>query len=196
MEALERLKSGLRSAMRRELKKMTEGKRLSDSEKLRANLRQQRFFRDAVSILFFAPLPEEPDLWPLLNETLATQKMTALPCFDADSQNYLTRRVTDIHVEILSGRFGIREPASSCVAIPLEELDVVLVPGVAFDANGHRLGRGKGFYDRLLENFGGKKIGIAFDEQIVDAVPAEKNDVRMDLILTPTRCVTKDRQTS
>lgn len=169
---------------------------MSDSEKLCANLRQQRFFQEAVSILFFAPLPEEPDLWPLLNETLATQKMAALPCFDADSQSYLTRRVRDIHVEILSGRFGIREPSSSCVAIPLEDLDLVLVPGVAFDANGHRLGRGKGFYDRLLENFGGKKIGIAFDEQIVEAVPSEKNDVRMDLILTPTRCVAKDRQTS
>ena len=175
--------------MRRELKKITGEKRLSDSAKLCANLREQRFFQEAGSILFFAPLPEEPDLWPLLNETLATKKMVALPCFDADSQKYLTRRVTDIHVEILSGRFGIREPAASCVAIPLEELDLVLVPGVAFDANGHRLGRGKGFYDRLLENFTGKKIGTAFDEQMVEAVPVEKNDVRMDLIVTPARCV-------
>ena len=76
-----------------------------------------------------------------------------------------------------------------CVAIPLDDLDLVLVPGVAFNLGGHRLGRGKGFYDRLLQNFSGKKIGVAFDEQIVDALPVEENDVRMDLILTPSRCL-------
>jgi 5-formyltetrahydrofolate cyclo-ligase len=97
--------------------------------------------------------------------------------------------VTDIHVEILSGQFGIREPAPTCVEIPLADLDLVLVPGVAFDASGHRLGRGKGYYDRLLEHFAGKKIGIAFDEQMVGAVPTEKNDGRMDVIVTPTGCV-------
>ena len=160
-----------------------------DSEKLCAKLKEEPFFRNAASILFFAPLPEEPDLWPLLNEMLAGNKMVALPCFDADNQLYQPRRITDIHVEILSGKFGIREPAPTCIAVPLDDLDMVLVPGVAFDLNGHRLGRGKGYYDRLLQNFGGKKMGIAFDEQLVEAVPAESNDVRMDWILTPTRCV-------
>jgi 5-formyltetrahydrofolate cyclo-ligase len=186
---VEKLKSDLRSAMRRELKKMAKEKRLSDSGKLCAGLRQQDFFQNAASILFFAPLPEEPDLWPLLNETLATKKMIALPCFDDENQTYLPRHVKDIHVEIMSGKFGIREPAPTCVAIPLRDLDLVLVPGVAFDTNGHRLGRGKGFYDRLLQNFKGKKIGIAFDEQIVNAIPVEKNDVKVDLVFTPTRCV-------
>ena len=160
-----------------------------DSERLCTKLEEQDAFQKAGAILFFASLPEEPDLWPLLNEVLAGKKLVALPCFDAGNQAYTPRRITDIHVEILSGKFGIREPAPTCVDIPLRDLDVVLVPGVAFGLDGHRLGRGKGYYDRLLENFAGKKIGIAFDEQIVDTIPVEKNDVRMDLILTPTRCV-------
>jgi 5-formyltetrahydrofolate cyclo-ligase len=182
-------KAELRSQIRAMLKNISLEKRKSDSEKLCANLRAQPFFQNAGSILFFAPMPEEPDLWPLLNETLAGKKMVVLPCFDADNQTYLPRRVTDIHVEILSGKFGIREPATTCVAIPLDDLDLVLVPGVAFDLSGHRLGRGKGFYDRLLENFKGEKIGIAFDEQIRDTVPTENNDVQMDLVLTPLRCL-------
>lgn len=185
---LEKQKADLRSAIRGIVKTMTEEKRRMDSEKLCASLRQQNFFQNARSILFFAPLPEEPDLWPLLNETLAGKKLVALPCFDADNGNYLTRHVTDIHVEILSGKFGIREPAPTCIAIPLDDLDLVLVPGVAFDLAGHRLGRGKGFYDRLLQDFSGQKIGIAFDEQIVERVPSEKNDVPMNWILTPARC--------
>jgi 5-formyltetrahydrofolate cyclo-ligase len=186
-------KAALRLKMRALLKSLSAEKRQSDSEKLCANLKAQSLFQSAGSILFFAPLPEEPDLWPLANETLAGKKMIALPCFDADSQAYVPRHVQDIHVEILSGKFGIREPASTCIAIPLDDLDLVLVPGIAFSPDGHRLGRGKGFYDRLLENFTGKKIGIAFDEQMVEAIPVEKNDVVMDLILTPTRCLKREK---
>jgi len=186
-------KSALREKIRTVLKKLPAEKRQEDSEKLCAYLKQQAFFQNARAILFFASLPEEPDLWPLLNDTLAGKKLVALPCFDADYQAYRPRRVTDVHVEILSGKFGIREPATTCVEIPLRDLDLVLVPGMAFDLSGHRLGRGKGFYDRLLENFAGKKIGIAYDEQLVDAVPEEKNDVRMDFVITPTRCVKCDR---
>jgi 5-formyltetrahydrofolate cyclo-ligase len=187
---VEKRKSDLRLAMRQAMGKKSEEMREVDSTRLCAKLKEQPFFQSARSILFFASLPEEePDLWPLLNETLAGKQMVALPCFDADNQIYHPRRVTDVHVEILSGQFGIREPAPTCMAIPWEDLDLVLVPGVAFDVPGHRLGRGKGFYDRMLQNFKGKKIGIAFDEQIVEAVPAEKNDVRMDFVLTPTRCL-------
>lgn len=182
-------KPELRSKIRAALKNLSTEKHASDSQKLCDGLKQQTFFQNAGSILFFASLPEEPDLWPLLNETLAEKKMVALPCFDADNQSYLPRRVKDIHVEILSGQFGIREPAPACVAIPLDDLDLLLVPGIAFDLKGHRLGRGKGYYDRLLQRFSGKKIGIAFDEQIVASVPAEKNDVKMDFILTPAQCV-------
>jgi 5-formyltetrahydrofolate cyclo-ligase len=182
-------KSELRMKIRAAIKSLPTEKRKSDSEKLCAGLKAQPLFQTARSILFFAPLPEEPDLWPLLNETLAGKRMIALPCFDPENEIYHPRRVTDLHVEILSGKFGIREPAETCVAIPPNDLDLVLVPGVAFGLDGHRLGRGKGYYDRLLQDFTGRKIGIAFDEQIVYAVPSEQNDVRMDLILTPTRCV-------
>lgn len=182
-------KNELRVKIRAAVKSLPPKKRKSDSEKICARLRTQSYFQNAHSILFFAPLPQEPDLWPLLNETLAGKKMVALPCFDADNQVYQPRRVMDLHVEILSGKFGIREPVETCVAIPPNDLDLVLVPGVAFGLDGHRLGRGKGYYDRLLQSFSGTKVGVAFDEQIVEAVPSEPNDVRMDVILTPTQSV-------
>lgn len=183
------MKADLRAAMRRMLKEIPDDQRRRDSEALCAILKAQVFFQSAGAILFYAPLPEEPDLWPLLKGTLAEKKLAALPCFDAGNRVYLPRRVTDLHVEILSGQFGIREPATTCLEIPLDNLDAALVPGVAFDLTGRRLGRGKGFYDRLLENFTGKKIGIAFDEQMAERIPAEENDARMDFIVTPTRCV-------
>lgn len=181
------LKAELRSRMRNVLAGFPPEKRQSDSEKLCLNLKEQAFFKNARAILFFAPLPDEPDLWSLVNETIAGKKMVALPCFDTDNEMYLAKGVKDIHVEIVSGKFGVREPAAACIAIPIADLDLVLVPGVAFDEGGHRLGRGKGFYDRLLQDFTGDKIGIAFDEQVVDQVPAGPTDVKMSAILTPLR---------
>lgn len=184
---LQNAKALLRRKVLGELKNLPLEKRQSDSKRLCARLKEEPFFQAAGMILFFAPLPDELDLWPVLEETLAEGKVVALPCFDADNQFYKPRRINNLHVELVSGRFGIREPAPHCIEIPLDDVDLVLVPGVAFDLRGHRLGRGQGFYDRLLANFSGKKIGIAFDEQLVDTIPVEKQDVRMDCILTPTK---------
>src|SRR5262249_41116687 len=114
----QKAKTELRSKIRAVLKSFSLEKRASDSAKLCAALERQELFQRTASILFFAPLPEEPDLWPLLSDVLASKKLVALPCFDSENQSYVPRRVGDIHVEIISGKFGIREPAPTCVAIP------------------------------------------------------------------------------
>jgi len=186
-------KAALRGKVLDRLKAVTPEKRQADSQKLCEALAGQPFFKRANSILFFAPLPAEVDLWPLLEKTLVIEKLVALPCFDAANRLYRSRRVRQLRVEIVFGQFGIREPAATCVEIPLDDLDLVLVPGVAFDGRGNRLGRGKGFYDRLLKDFNGIKAAIAFDEQVVDEVPAEANDVRMDYLVTPIRCLEPKR---
>ena len=133
-------------------------------------------------------MPDEVDVWPLLEETLAGGKMAALPRYDTLSNDYSARHVHHLQTEVEPGQFGIREPKAGCPEIPLERLALILVPGVAFDLRGGRLGRGRGFYDRLLPQIHGVKCGVAFDEQIVDAVPTGNHDVRMDFILTPTHC--------
>jgi 5-formyltetrahydrofolate cyclo-ligase len=74
-----------------------------------------------------------------------------------------------------------------CLAQPVNKLDLVLVPGVAFDLHGRRLGRGKGFYDQLLATVRGTTIGAAFEQQVVREVPVEPHDVYLNCILTPTR---------
>ena len=182
-------KTSLRKQISATLKNLPPEKRKADSENIRQRLKEHITFREAKSVLFFASLPEEVDLWPLLEETVNCGKIVALPGFDVDKQIYRSRHVKSLQVEILSGQFGIREPSPACIEIPLNDLDLVLVPGVAFDLCGNRLGRGKGFYDRLLESFRGHKIGIAFEEQVVDTVPSENLDVKMDAILTPARCI-------
>ena len=89
--------------------------------------------------------------------------------------------------DLSPGRFNVLEPKAGCPSVPLNQLDLVFVPGVAFDFNGRRLGRGKGFYDRLLAEVRGYKCGVAFEVQVIAAVPEEPHDVRVDSILTPAR---------
>jgi len=134
-------------------------------------------------------LPEEPNMWAMLVEALAAGKTVALPAFVAGTSVYTARQIIDPTRDLVLGKFGIREPALSCPEVALNRLDLVLVPGVAFDTRGGRLGRGKGFYDRLLPAVNGLKCGVAFDEQIVDAVPVGPMDVRLNCILTPTRWI-------
>ena len=85
------------------------------------------------------------------------------------------------------GQFGIFEPTQVCPRVNLNELDFLLVPGVGFTLAGRRLGRGKGYYDRLLAEARGTKCGVAFDWQVTVDVPAEPHDILLDCIVTPTR---------
>ncbi len=139
--------------------------------------------------MFFAPLPGELDIWPLAQKALTEGKTISLPRFDAATGRYATGRVEDLQSDLRVGRYGIREPVPACPRSALNRLDLLLVPGVAFDPHGHRLGRGKGFYDQLLAAVRGTTCGVAFDEQLVRQVPVGPHDVRLNCILTPTRWI-------
>ena len=144
-------------------------------------------WRGATRVLLYAPLPDELDVLPLLRNALLSGKQLALPRFDPIQKSYLACQVLNLDDDLRVGHYGIREPGINCRVIPLNRLDFVLVPGVAFAMDGRRLGRGKGIYDRLLTSVRGSKCGAGFDEQIVDGLPEEPHDIRLDCILTPTR---------
>ena len=182
-------KAALRKQIRGALQNISSAARLAMSAQIRDRLKASAIWKNAGSVLFFAPQPDELDLWPLLEEALAAGKIAALPRYHPAGKKYVACRVQNLKSEIAPGTFGIREPAARCPEIPLSGLDLILVPGVAFDWHGHRLGRGKGFYDRLLAGARGVKCGIAFDEQVMNDVPVGPSDVGLDFILTPTRCV-------
>ncbi len=180
-------KAALRATMAAELKKLSAQARAGASQQLCALLQQQAVWRNAKAVLLFAPLADEPDVWPLLENALAAGRTVALPRFQAEQGAYLACQISRTDSDLQAGRFGVREPRESCPIIPLNRLDLVLVPGVAFDLNGHRLGRGKGYYDRLLATHDGPTCGVGFDQQIVGQVPSGPQDVRLSALLTPTR---------
>ena len=90
-----------------------------------------------------------------------------------------------IHDFFTNGKFGICEPGTRCQTISKDNIDVWLIPGLGFDPEGNRLGRGGGFYDRLLKNTSALKIGIGYDVQLVDKLPHGEHDQQMNIIVTP-----------
>jgi len=185
-ETIAKQKAELRHRMRSELKRLSPAVRLAGSGQVCSRLQAQPIWREARSVLLFAPLPDEVDVAPLFKLALVAGKKLALPRFEHRGQSYVASRVVNPTEDLRPGRFGISEPAETCAGVPLNELDFLVVPGVAFTLDGRRLGRGKAFYDRLLASARGITCGVAFDEQIVDAIPTEPHDIRLDLILTPS----------
>ncbi|MFO1489196.1 MAG: 5-formyltetrahydrofolate cyclo-ligase [Verrucomicrobiota bacterium] len=188
-ETIAQAKSQLRAEVRRRLKELPAAAQASASDKICERLRHSEPWRAARSVFCFAPLAGEPDVWPLLAEALSKGKQIALPRFDAATGSYVACLVRDLGTDLQSGRFGIREPNIYCPVLPVNRLDLTLVPGVAFDLRGRRLGRGKGYYDRLLTDARGMTCGVAFDEQIVADIPREPHDIPLTCILTPTRWI-------
>jgi 5-formyltetrahydrofolate cyclo-ligase len=180
-------KQALRDQVRAAVTRMEPGERVTASAQARVLLAAQPLWRTAQRVLFFAPLPEELDVWPLLAVALSTAKRVALPRFVAKTKTYEVCQILDPRLDLQVGHFGIREPHSRCAPLASTRLDLILVPGVAFDLQGRRLGHGKGYYDHLLKGLSGTTCGVAFDQQIVDEVPVEPHDVRLNCVLTATR---------
>lgn len=182
-------KQALRNQVGAGLKRLGPGERATASARARALLAAQELWKTAQWVLFFAPMQEELDVWPLLIEALAAGKKVGLPRFVAEDGIYEACQIQDPKSDLRVGHFGIREPASRCAPLPSIRLDLIMVPGAAFDLHGRRLGRGRGYYDQLLGELRGTTCGVAFDEQIVDEIPVAPHDVNLDCILTPTQWV-------
>lgn len=165
---------------------------LSVEERVQASLRLVEkisawpVFVNARTVLLTASLADEVDLTPLIERAQAAGKRCALPFFNAAAQEYGVREWNRPVGELLPGAYGVREPGESCGEVPFPDLDFILVPGVAFTSSGMRLGRGKGYFDRLLLRASSAvTCGIGFDCQMVPSIPAEAHDVAMDFVLTP-----------
>lgn len=184
---VEELKQSLRLSLRAKLQDMTSSERTETSMRLCDRLRRQRVFGQARCILFYAPMLDEPDIWPLFVEAQSQDRIVSLPRHDAEHGLYEACQVHDADRDLRSGKFGILEPAPHCPVVPLNRLDFILVPGLGFAFDGARLGRGKGCYDRLLAQVPGCKCGVGFDCQVGIEIPTEPHDVRLDCILSPSR---------
>lgn len=181
-------KPELRAAMKSALAAMSPAERITASAAACRLIAALPEFAAARTIALYAPLPTELDVLPLAAAAIAQGKTVAIP-----RTNWATRELvfspitaTDQNALIL-GRLGLREPAPDAPAIAFASIDILLVPGLAFDDRGGRLGRGAGFYDRLLARpeLRALTIGVGFDQQLVSDVPIDPHDHAVARVATP-----------
>jgi 5-formyltetrahydrofolate cyclo-ligase len=146
-------------------------------------------FAAASTVLLTLPFGSEWDSMALLLAALERGKAVVLPRVNATARTLELCRLTEPSRDVLPGYRGIREPQSHCALIAADAIDWVLVPGVAFDTAGHRLGYGGGYYDRLLPQLRSDAARIAggYEMQLVDRVPAAPHDVPVQALATETR---------
>jgi 5-formyltetrahydrofolate cyclo-ligase len=180
-------KSALRRQILDQLRQIDSRQRESLSAQARELLWAQPVWLKAQAVLFYAPRKDEVDLWPLVQRALAAGKRVFLPRYEPETDTYCGCEIIDPSKDLHAGRYSIPEPAPHCLPFALKPLDLWLVPGVAFDPLGRRLGRGRGYYDKMLAAPGGIRCGVGFDQQIVSEIPVGPHDARLNCILTPTR---------
>ncbi|MBA4495578.1 5-formyltetrahydrofolate cyclo-ligase [Paenactinomyces guangxiensis] len=182
---------GSKQALRKDMLQMRNG--LSSayinecSEQICRALIQFPVYREAESVLFYMAFRNEADVRRGMEDAWKQGKQVLLPRANPADRSMRCFRV-DSFAELEAGAYGISEPPDDPGReVDPERIQLVIVPGVAFDVNGYRLGYGGGYYDRFFAGFStrSKRIGVAYPEQIVKTVYPDPHDQAMDWIITP-----------
>ncbi len=153
--------------------------------KVQARFLASPYYQHAKTIALYAPIRGEVPTRDILIAALADEKIVCYPLSHVHGRILSFRAITS-ESELEPGRLGVREPQDSSELIPVEKIDLFVVPGLGFTRDGKRLGRGGGYYDATLKAAieRSRRVGLAFSELVVDDIPINTDDVMMDLVVT------------
>lgn len=163
-----------------------EQRNLADNA-INSRLMNDELWRGITKIAIYASDGSEPELKPFVQWAFNCGKKIFLPRYRCESQDYELAEIHSLSRDLISGKYGITEPAPHLRAADSNETAheiAWVIPGVGFDASGVRLGRGKGFYDRLLKGVNGRILGVFYQFQLKESIPAEEHDRKMDCAVT------------
>ncbi len=182
------MKEKLRKQIKEKRTEITKEENRKKSKKIKERLLGLKEYRDAKIVLFYVSYDGEVFTHDMIKEALDDKKVV-VPISNKKNCS-LSLSMLENWEDLEEGSYGILEPRKDCIKeISIDEIDLIIVPGVAFDLNGNRLGHGKGYYDRLLEKTKAISIGLAFEFQIVKDIPTDGNDVPVDIIVTEERII-------
>ncbi len=176
----------VKSTLRKEL--IEKRKKITDREvkdgKITAFVTSLEKYKAADKLLVYVNLDGEINTEPLINSALDSGKIVAVP-YCEDKHGKMSFYIINSLSQLTVGTFGVREPDINFNK-RLEDFEnsIIIVPGVSFNRDGHRLGYGGGYYDRFLENFGGTSIGLCYDEMICNTIPLEEHDIAVNFLIT------------
>jgi len=151
------------------------------------------FLESKIALLYLSKnLEVQTD--SIIQKAQSYNKIVVLPAFDPENYQMKLMKVDAIGQELIPGPRGVLEPdASKCKVVPMDRIDIAIIPGLAFDEKGGRIGMGTGYYDRLIPRLDitTRKVALTFEEQIIPQVPMESHDKHVDIIITDKRIIYK-----
>lgn len=188
-DTLKQQKNELRATVKSRVASMNEDERRQASTAACTKLATLEPFRHASVIMLYMPLADEIDLTPFAIGCFRAGKTVCVPTVDWERRDMRPVEVASFNDDLMQiDEHGLRSPRDGRPMLP-SVLDMVIVPGIAFDVTGRRLGRGGGFYDRFLARLHRSvtTVGLAYDVQVVDQVPTAENDRRVEYLATDRR---------
>ena len=173
-------------------KSLSQREAIAKSLKVQEHLFKLPEFVNAKTILFYVSTKNEVMTETMIKQALKNNKRIVVPISNVKEKTLTFSELKYFDKELEPGCFNILEPKKECIRkISPEEVDLIIVPGVAFDEEGDRIGYGMGFYDRFLRELKRKipTIGLAYEFQIVDDIPVCDKDVTVDKIITENRII-------
>lgn len=176
-------KAQIRSKILRKLKTQKEEDRNRKSKLIKDKLLRNKVFKKAKVVMFYIAFGGEVNTKEMIREAIKLGKLICVPIFRKDKE-IMQPAVFEDQAKLKKGPYGVLEPVTETFVKP-EDLDLIVVPGIAFDKGGNRLGRGKGCYDRFLGSLSDNtpSIGLAFDFQVLPLIPATSFDVSVKKII-------------
>ena len=147
-------------------------------------------FKKSQAVLFYVSYNNEVSTHDMIKESLTARKKVAVPITDMNHHCLQLSRLTSWD-DLEKGPYAILQPKKECIReIPLDEIEIILIPGIVFDMSGHRIGHGEGYYDDLLKHMShALLVGLAFEFQIIETIPAEAHDIPVHRIVTEKRII-------
>ncbi|MCG3138158.1 MAG: putative protein YqgN [Phycisphaerae bacterium] len=182
------IKTRLRNQLKEKLSQLSAEEWQVRSSQVCHRLIEQSEYQQAEIIMAFLSLPGEINTAPIVLRAWQDNKRVLAPQVTWEQRRMIPVEISSLNEAIEETTFQVRQPTTG-QPIPVDMIDLVLVPGLGFDLLGNRLGRGRGFYDRFLAhpNFRGHTIALAIEEQIVAEIPAQPHDRCVDMVITERR---------
>ena len=194
MEEIGAAKIQIREEIAKSISALSDSEIAEKTRAIEAKLFDFANFLEAKIALLYISGDYEVATDNIIKRSYAYGKIVVLPAFDPVKFEMNLMKVDNFEKDLVPGPRGVLEPdASRCKIVPLERIDIAILPGLAFDEKGARLGSGQGYYDRLIPRLAitTRKVALTFEEQIVPQIPMEAHDKHVDIIITDKRIIYK-----
>jgi len=194
MEELQKTKGEIRQDTSAILSDLSEAEHQRKTEAIENRLFEFANFLESNIVLLYVNGPHEAPTDAIIKRTYGIGKITVLPAFDPEEHEMKLMKIDAFPTCMVPGPRKVIEPdPAQCKMVPIESIDIAIIPGVAFDEKGGRIGTGEGYYDRLIPKLSvtTRKVALALEDQIIPQAPMESHDKYVDIIITDRRIIYK-----